>query len=313
MDVNYCRAPEFPGPNADITLAVNENSAVGTLVGAPLVATDPEGRTVTYSLLTSGVPFSLSPSTGQLRVEDAVLDREGPRPQYRLQVQAADPAGLTSSIYVTVNVLDVQEPPVMQDALVFAQELSTAGTRVGSPLPARDPDAGQKISWAIVPASQWVQIDGIGQLSLKRSLPLAVVMQNFSVTVVVTDDGLPQMSASRTYVVTVLDAPIRNNPPVLTLGSIAISEFLAVPSNIVNISRNASDPDGHPVTLAFGGGDATDSSLPFALINGMLTLTGPLDYGSYHPAYSFLAWAALSLHCLLVHLPPSRRRTAVYR
>lgn len=274
LDVD--EAPEFPNLNADITLSVNENSPINTLVST-LVAVDPEGRAVTYALQTLDIPFTLA-SNGQLRVsDDTQLDKEGPTPQFKGVVRATDPGGLYNDVNIIINVLDVQEPPVIQDSNVMAQELSTAGTRIGSPLPARDPDVGQKITWVINPVSQWVQIDNIGQLSLKKLLPLASTMGNFSITVVVTDNGSPQMSSDFTYLVTVLESPIRNNPPVLTLGSLTISEF-ATTGNILNISRNASDPDGHPVTLAFGGADASDGSLPFSLNNGMLTLTAAVDY-----------------------------------
>lgn len=274
LDVD--EAPEFPNLNADITLTVPENSNIGTLV-SNLVAVDPEGRAVTYALQTLDIPFALS-SSGQLTVTDnTLLDKEGPSPSFRGVVRATDPGGLYNDVNIIIIVTDVQEPPVIQDANIMAQELSIAGTRIGSPLPARDPDVGQKITFSINPVSQWVQIDSIGQLTLKKLLPVFTTMANFSVTVVVTDNGSPQMSSSYTYLVTVLEAPIRNNPPVLNLGSITISEFLT-PSNIVNISRNATDPDGHPVTLAFGGADGSDNSLPFSLTNGMLALTGPVDF-----------------------------------
>ena len=75
-DVN--EPPEFG--SADIELEADENIPGGTNIGVPIVATDPESNTLTYSL--SGADsdlFSIGPSTGQISVgTGTVLDFESP-------------------------------------------------------------------------------------------------------------------------------------------------------------------------------------------------------------------------------------------
>ena len=105
-------APEFPSATATRTIA--ENTAVGTNIGAPVEATDPDGDTVTYTLEgTEAASFRID-STGQLRTS-ADLNYEA-KSTYTVVVRASDPAGLSDTINVTINVTDVVEvvPAIVQ-------------------------------------------------------------------------------------------------------------------------------------------------------------------------------------------------------
>ena len=73
-------------------------------------ATDPEGRTITYSI-TDAVkpPFAINASTGALTVSGA-LDAETTS-SHSFTVMAADPAGNSDTIDITVNVNNANEAP----------------------------------------------------------------------------------------------------------------------------------------------------------------------------------------------------------
>jgi len=96
---------------ADQTITVDENSALGALVGA-VVATDPDLLDpLAYTILSgnTGGAFSIDPATGQLRVANpALLDFET-TPTFTLQVQVTDSGtpGLSDTAFVTIQLNDL--------------------------------------------------------------------------------------------------------------------------------------------------------------------------------------------------------------
>ena len=91
------------------TRTVAENSPAGTLVGAPVTASDP-GQALTYTLGgTDASSFTVDSDTGQLRVgSGTALDYET-KTSYSLTVTATDPSNLTDTADVTINVVDLDE------------------------------------------------------------------------------------------------------------------------------------------------------------------------------------------------------------
>ena len=82
------RPPAFAGPT--LGRSVDENSVIGTDVGAAIAATDPEEDTLTYSLGgTDKDSFSLDTSSGQLKTRTD-LDYESPKKSYTVTVSVTD-------------------------------------------------------------------------------------------------------------------------------------------------------------------------------------------------------------------------------
>jgi hypothetical protein len=97
------------------TRSVAENSPINSTVGAKLVATDPDGDPLTFSL-TSDI-FNIT-SAGQLLIRNSnALDFET-RPQHLLTVTVADGKGLQRAATVTVNILDLAEGDATAPAIV---------------------------------------------------------------------------------------------------------------------------------------------------------------------------------------------------
>ena len=121
-------APQFLGPDGEDLgntdkREVNENARAGTNVGAPVAATDIGNRgtpeNLTYELGGTNVgSFDIDQRTGQIKVKrETTLDHEK-KESYTVTVTASDPSDTTSdpsmdSITVTINVIDVNEAPVM--------------------------------------------------------------------------------------------------------------------------------------------------------------------------------------------------------
>ncbi len=98
-------APEFPATE-DGMRSVAENTAAGENIGAPVMATDADNDTLTYTLGgTDMASFAIDDTTGQLMTM-AALDFET-MPSYTVEVMVDDGNGGTDTIEVTINVEDV--------------------------------------------------------------------------------------------------------------------------------------------------------------------------------------------------------------
>ena len=95
----------------ETTRSVAENSAAGSAVGKPVVASANRGNRVTYSLKGDDAGhFDIEPDSGQILVgEDTVLDHEGGPDSYTVVVVADPRRGGTDRVTVTINVIDVPE------------------------------------------------------------------------------------------------------------------------------------------------------------------------------------------------------------
>ena len=101
-------APEFDAETAE--RSVDENSAAGTDVGDPIVATDENtGDSLTYSLDAMGDMYFDIDDMGQITVgEGAMLDHET-MASHTVTVTATDTGRLYAMITVTITVTDVPE------------------------------------------------------------------------------------------------------------------------------------------------------------------------------------------------------------
>ena len=116
--VNTNTPPEFAAGTAE--RRVNENTPLGTVVGRPVTAVDPDVEILSYSLVPAASPneddldsFKIDAATGQITV-NADLDFEDQQ-EYMFEVRATDSrTGTTNpddNVMVTVKVTDLDEKP----------------------------------------------------------------------------------------------------------------------------------------------------------------------------------------------------------
>ena len=128
-------------------------------VGMPLVADDPNGDTLTYSLSGNDAgSFMIGSSDGQIRAK-MKLDRED-KSSHMVTVTATDPNGAEASIDVTITVTNVDEAPVIAGDDV-TKDYRENGTAQVARFTAEDPE-GRMVYWSLAPAA--TDPDGDGDL-----------------------------------------------------------------------------------------------------------------------------------------------------
>ena len=160
-------APEFVFADGESSLSftVLEDASAGTSLSGsvPIEATDPEGGSVSYSLLNgdgstyTGALFNILSGESVIRVSSgAVLDFET-MPTYALQVQAtAAGSGVVAAVPVTITITGMDEPPEFTSSsysFTLAEGASAATVLSGSvPISAVDPEGGS-VSYSFVNTS----------------------------------------------------------------------------------------------------------------------------------------------------------------
>jgi hypothetical protein len=266
------------------------------LLGDPVVAIDEDandndgvGLDVHYTKDIVASPgwtyFSIDSKTGVLSINGqtpgADFDYEtlgdNGNNTYELVVIATDEAGATGKVTVTVELNDVNEPPVVQPGLVrYITEVSPRGALVGAPIPAEDKDlgGGQRLRFSMglqknAPTdadknimSRHFGITEHGQLFVKvgyESLEFSTKKNDFlsqddefDITVCATDSGFPppnkQPGATgcedvKIIVLEANEAPAMERSPIRTVNEnckIGTSVGAAIP---------AKDPEGDAITF----------------------------------------------------------------
>ncbi|MEO7177557.1 MAG: cadherin domain-containing protein, partial [Allosphingosinicella sp.] len=304
---------EQNGLGAIAPMSIDENSAIGALVGTVPAPVDPDAGEFgeqRFYFLNDGTPgavssdgrYRIDPLTGAIRT-DAVLDYEEGTPQRTYVVLARDNAGkpgfTETSATVTIAIQDKNEPvsfgPVPPLSVV---ENTAVGTVVGAVPAASDPDGGG------FGGLRYFFLDGPGPSSLSSDGRYSINEQTGVVTVN-SALNFEDPSPSRTYTVGVRDnggAPgytqatadltisigdANEQNALATIAPMSVAEGVA-PGTVVGTVPAATDPDSAGVPFGqqryyFRDGiSATavsfDGRYRIDGQTGMITVEGPLDY-----------------------------------
>ena len=263
------RAPFFED-GLKTTRSIDENSGPGTAVGDPVVVTDLNNDTLDYSIgEQEGGPYTVDSGTGQIRVgAGATLDYER-RTNQEVTLRVTDEDGLSDTIEVGIEIVDVNEPPVISgDGSPTFNENANINNRVArytAADPERDP-----FEWSVggTDASAFT-IDTSGSLKFNIR-PDHEDKDEYSITIVATDDGDPPNAGE--YAVTVEVGDV-NEPPVI-IGVTVIDDYDENGTGDV-ATYTAMDPEGdRDITWSLGGADRGD----FGITGGVLAFKSVPDY-----------------------------------
>ena len=201
-------APVF-NEGSSTSRSIVENTRSNVNVGSPVTATDQDSPSLTYQLSgTDASSFSIDGATGQIKT-NAALDRET-KASYSVPVFASD-GELSSSINVTINIANVNEPPVFEEGSSTFRgvlENTPADVDIGQPVSATDLDPDTTLVYSLLgsKASHFDIDENTGQLKTKEELDSEVDLYYF-IRVQVTDGEFTTTINVRIDVWNINDAP----------------------------------------------------------------------------------------------------------
>jgi hypothetical protein len=237
------------------TLSVEENSPAETSVGTVAATDVDDGDVLTYSIVDPTGTFYVVPETGEVKViADSTLDYET-KATYTVQVIVTDKDGLTDTATVTINVIDVNEAPSIEDAVFAIDENPHKGDSAGA-VTASDLDTAAQfriLTYEIIETDVPFELDS-NIIRVKEPGKLDYETDSvFTFHVVVTDqDGL---SDTATITVNLNDTP---EPPKFEDKTPTFTVDENVPAGTFVGTVTASDIDVDD-TLTYSINDPTDT------------------------------------------------------
>ena len=282
-------APVFTEGSAT-TRSIPENTPAGVNIGAPVVATDEDEDTLTYSL--GGIDaasFGVVSTTGQLQTR-APLDYET-KNSYTVTVTVSD-GELTDVITVGITVTDVYEnrAPMFTEGSGTTRsvaENTPAGVNIGAPVSAIDLDEDiLTYSLSGIDTGSFGVVSTTGQL--KTRAPLDYEAKNsYLVTVIVSDGQLTDEISVGITVIDVDETPTDHTPIFTERGSTtrAVAENTPAGVNIGNPVSATDEDDDDTLIYTLSGTDAVSFDIDRS--TGQLKTYAPLDYETKN-AYSVM-------------------------
>eukprot|EP00937_MAST-01D_sp_MAST-1D-sp2_P000675 g675.t1 len=209
VDVAVTDVNEAP-VTSDIATRLPEDTVAGTFVATVKGQDDDANTKLTYKIIGGNTDgdfniTSAGAGAGTVLVGKP-LDFERTS-MYALKVRVSD--GLLEAIAtVTVAILNRNDRPVIDDATVSILEESAVNTLVGTPINGTDGDLDQTILFKIVSGNvdDAFKISGCGgQLRVANPVVDYEKLKKYTLTVSLTDDGVPPLNDTATVVVNVLN------------------------------------------------------------------------------------------------------------
>ena len=271
------RAPEITGPKS---LQYPEHS---TEPVATYEAEDPEGTEIRWEIEDSDSEHFRISDEGVLRFITPP-DYENPvdfrlNNTYEIRLLAFDSGSPSRSdrLKVRIEIKRVNE----LDPVNGESQASIAEDHSGpiGQYQAEDPE-GDAVAWSLTgPDSALFQIDEAGTLSLNAALDFealgsAAGTNDYSVTIVATDDGKPPVSQQLEVTVTLTD--VNEEPISIPVPLVELTEG-NLPTTL-DLSEFFTDPDGDSLTYTLG--DAADSNVASAVVEDSTLSITPLEDGT---------------------------------
>lgn len=275
--ITVTNIPEAPTDIALSESTVEENQAVGTLVGTFSSFDSDLDNTFSYALVAgSGSADNARFTVSNDELFTANVFDFNTKSSYTIRVLTTDQSGLSFEKQLTIGITDVNESPTnvtLSTSLV--SEKQPVGSVVGT-FNSNDPDSGNSFTYALVEGTGSTDNSHFtisnGQLLTATVFDVNVKNQ-YSIRVATIDQG--GLAFEKQFTITVVNA--NEAPTNLTLSSSSIAENLPGGSIVGLFSTTDPDAGGSFVyTLVTGDGSTDNSS--FSIANGQLKTVSSLNY-----------------------------------
>lgn len=195
--------------------------------------------------------FKIDPNSGAVTVADSAAVNFESLATRQLVIRATDRGNPTEigEATLTVNLQDINEPPVIPPQDFSVDENSSVGTAVGR-IARSDPDAGQTLSWSVVggSGSELFRLDSLGNILVTQDALDFETNSLWTLVVRATDSGEPPLVGTQTISIRVNDA---NDAPTIDNDQLTAPEDATGSIGMIE----ASDQDvGQTLTYAITGG-----------------------------------------------------------
>ena len=255
-------APVYTGGVRNFT--VEENSEAAVDIGTPVVATDPDDDTLSYSLEgADSASFEIVSVSGQIQTTaDVDYNYEATKNSYSVMVRAADDRGGSATVAVTIAVTDsgVDEPPGAPDAPTVAAtsnsstSLDVSWTAPENPGPAiTDYDYQYKET----SSSSWTVVDNTTITATSVTIPSLDPETSYDVQVRATNaDDTSDWSGTGSGETS---EPVANSAPVFSEGASTTRSISdgAQGGSAVGAPVTATDADNDTLVYSLEGTDAS--------------------------------------------------------
>ena len=248
------RDPLFTGVQTG--LSVRENAGARTVVGVAPQATDPESRTLSYSLAVDGFttdpPFEINASSREIRVASgAVLDHED-QETYSVTVTVVDEFNATDTATFDITIDDVNERPVAEDdpSVTTAEDMPVTFDVLGNDT---DQDDGDTLTMSITSQPNRGRVVADTTTQLVTYTPAENDHGTYTFMYTASDGTLSSLPAQ----VTVTVNPVNDAPAFAAAPAERSVPENARPGANVGVPVTATDVDGDPLTYRLSGADAS--------------------------------------------------------
>jgi YDG domain/Cadherin domain/Beta-propeller repeat/HYR domain len=261
--------PSAPADSDLVNNTINEPSPFGIKDGDPVgitaVSFDPQGPSVTYSLLDSaGGRFAIHPTSGVVTVANKSLIDYETATSHNITIQASDGAGGVATTVFTITVNDVNEAPSLDTLFNYRIDENLPSDTVVTPLSATDPDVGDSHTFTLVPGigddenAYFVIVGNVLKTAASFDYELNPF---FRIRIRTTDAGGLYTESSRDILV----RDVNEAPTDVLLTTAGVPENTAIGTSIGTFSIIDPEANISSYTLVAGAGSEGNSSFT---ING---------------------------------------------
>ena len=242
---------------ADQTIGINEND--DSPANLPTLPTG--NGAISYEITDGNAEgkFIIDTTTNAITLNDGALDFESDTTSYMLEITATtDTSGtdVTDTATITINVQDVNEAPVFDQATYTATPIAenlAVNMPVGVTVSAMDVDAGAngQLTYSITAGNTGnaFDIDNSGAITVNSALDYDTAPTSYMLTVTATDGG----SLTDTATVNIALTDINDNTPTYTTSGTA---------TVMRVGASGYDADretGYSITISDADAEATNT------------------------------------------------------